>query len=101
MAAGSSGPGEVPAILKRGEGVFTPEQMAAMGGGSGGVQVNVINQTGTQANATQTSRTGSDGKQIIDVVLKAVESDIRSNGKVGRAIGQSFGANRVAGAQRS
>jgi hypothetical protein len=100
---GLIGPGEVPAILKRGEGVFTPEQMASMApaGGNGGVEVNVINQTGTQANATQTSRTGSDGKQIIDVVLKAVESDIRSNGNVGRAIGQSFGANRVAGAQRS
>lgn len=36
-------PGEVPAILKRGEGVFTPEQMAALGNGGG----SVINQNVT------------------------------------------------------
>lgn len=36
-------PDEVPAILKRGEGVFTPQQMAAMGGGrQGGVQVVLV-----------------------------------------------------------
>jgi len=34
------GPDEVPAILKKGEGVFTPEQMAAMGGMGGGQQIN-------------------------------------------------------------
>jgi hypothetical protein len=37
------GPGEYPAVLKQGEGVFTPAQMAAMAPISGGVKVTVNN----------------------------------------------------------
>lgn len=66
------GSNEVPAILNRGEGVFTPAQMAALGNGAGGVavQVNVINQSGQPLTAQQ-GTTRFDGAQVIlDVVLK-------------------------------
>ncbi len=44
---------EVPTILQRGEGVFTPEQLAALGpaGGSGPVRVEVVN-SGTEKEVT-------------------------------------------------
>jgi len=38
---GGIAPGEMPAVLKPGEGVFTPEQMAALGGGEATIVNNV------------------------------------------------------------
>lgn len=81
-------PGEHPAILRDGEGVFTPEQMAALGG-AGGTVVNVINNTGEPA--TQQRRRDGDGREIIEIVIGQVVRDIDGNGRVGRAIQRRFG----------
>lgn len=63
---------EVPAILEKGEGVFTPEQMRALGQGNGDVQVNIINQSGQPVQG-QSSGPRFDGeKMVLDIVLKAM-----------------------------
>jgi hypothetical protein len=53
---GFIGAGEVPAILRAGEGVFTPEQMAAMGGGRGtSVTINFSGDAGNPADRRRLS----------------------------------------------
>lgn len=53
-----------------------------------GVTVNVMNAPpGTTAN----SRTGPDGQTVVDVVV----GDLRSDGPISRAMGQTFGSRRV------
>jgi tape measure domain-containing protein len=65
---------------------------SAMSGIGGGTQVNVINNTGQEAK-TET-KTGPDGKEIIEVIIGRVSNDIRRNGSVGQAIQGTFGASR-------
>lgn len=63
---------EVPTILKKGEGVFTPEQMRALGrGGPTSVNVNVINQSGQNVTAEQGTPRFDGEQMVLDVVLKA------------------------------
>lgn len=62
---------EVPAILQRGEGVFTPQQMKSMGGKT---TVNVINNTNQEATATTVE--GPDGEEMIEIVIGRVEENI-------------------------
>lgn len=67
--------GEVPAILKDDEGVFTQEQMAALGRGGGQapmVQVNVINESGTPLDADQQGGRFDGERYIVDVVVNAL-----------------------------
>ncbi len=66
-------PGEVPAILKQGEGVFTPEQMAALGSGGG----TVINQNVT-VNVDRTGGTGADGDtEFAERIGRTVRDQLR------------------------
>ena len=74
---------EVPAILQTRERVLSREQAGLFekfvnkteGGNNGNVQVNVINQSGTQVSAEQ-SQPRFDGEQmIVNVVLKKLKSD--------------------------
>lgn len=61
---------EVPIIARRGEGVFTPAQMAAMGG-AGNVTVNVTNAP-ADTSANVSTRRGSNGDLQIDVMLDSL-----------------------------
>jgi lambda family phage tail tape measure protein len=92
---------EVPIIARKGEGIFTEAQMAALSpvGGSN-VVVNVIEAPG-QGGKTQDRQEGN--TRIIDVwveqIKTAVAGDIaRGNGPVGGAIERTYGLNRSAGA---
>ena len=58
-------------------------------GGGGGVQVNIINQAGAQV--TQSRRTGADGMEIIDVIVKQAVGEVAGQlasdtGQVGQAM---------------
>lgn len=65
-------PGEYPAILQKGEGVFTPAQMKALGGSK--VTVNIINNSG--AEVTTQSRDNK-GTMELDVIIdRAVASKL-------------------------
>jgi len=72
---------EVPAILKRGEGVFTREQMRAMGGAN--VTVKVINETGVpsqgQASAPRVDASGI----VVDLVLRRLSTDAGAREQLG------------------
>ncbi len=75
MHAGGLAGDEVPAILRRGEGVFTREQMRAMGGATPIVKIEVNNQAGP-VTARQEGVPRFDGKQwIVGVVLSALATD--------------------------
>jgi lambda family phage tail tape measure protein len=102
-------PGEVPIIARRGEGIFTPEQMRALAPvgqaqsvQGGNVTVNVVNNAaGTQATAKE--RTDGGGNRFVDVFIEqikgAIASDItRGSGAVPSAIQGTYGLNRTAGA---
>ena len=67
-------PDEIPAILQRGEGVFTPGQMAALGR----VTVNVINNAG--AEVTVEERQSRDGIDLAIGINRMVAGAIRSRG---------------------
>jgi tape measure domain-containing protein len=68
-------PDEVPIIAQKGEGVFTAEQMKAMGtgkqqGGQKAPMINIINQTNSDVQQDQ-AQPRFDGEQmIVDVILK-------------------------------
>lgn len=67
---------EVPAILEKGEGVFTPEQMKAIGKGMSGpreAKVNIINNSPVPVEAENTGVKFSAEGMILDVVLKEVQ----------------------------
>ncbi len=67
---------EVPAILEKGEGVFTAAQMKAIGAGMSGpreAKVNIINNTGTEVESEETMARFSPDGMILDVVLKRVQ----------------------------
>lgn len=67
---------EVLSVLEKGEGVFTKEQMRALGGmvGSGGalpqIEFNIINQSGNDVKAEQKGSRFDGEKYIVDVVMK-------------------------------
>jgi len=65
------GPDEVPIIAKKGEGVFTPEQMSAMAGGSRSMAVN----TNVTVNAQGGDKTQNE--DLARQVAREVESSVR------------------------
>lgn len=71
---------EIPAILRRGEGVFTPEQMRALGG-LPNIEVRLINEGGTPQEATDDGVRWDGEKFIVTVLLR----DARGNGPVTQA----------------
>ena len=76
---------EVPAILRRGEGVFTPAQMAALGGMSAppSVVVEIRNQGTPQQVVGRQVRTDDLRRTIVGIVV----DDIAHGGPIPRALG--------------
>jgi len=74
------GPDEMPAIIRRDEGVFTPGQMRAMGamGAGGSTQVNVYNQADNSSVKTSKRRQG--GIEITDVIISTVGKHMANGG---------------------
>jgi len=80
---------EVPAVLKRGEGVFTPEQMRNLspaGGGNGSVNVTVnvtVSDAGTQSETRDVQGQGAQlGKYIAGLVQDGIQSAMRPGGQL-------------------
>jgi hypothetical protein len=85
---------EVPAILQKGEGVFTKEQMANLspaGGMAGGVNVRVEHENkGTAQQVVETQATMEpDG-----IVIKVITDDIGRGGPISGAFQNTFGLSR-------
>ena len=83
---------EVPAILRRGEGVFTPDQMRALGPATPTQVVVQIENNGTPVQ--ETSRTvETDGRRTL---VSIVVDDVDRRGDISRALEQGYGLNRRA-----
>ena len=67
------------AILRTGEGVFTPEQMSRLSPAGGGITVNIENRTDAQVSARQ----GDDGMSI-EVLIERIDERLASNVSTGR-----------------
>ena len=85
---GIIGSDEVPAMLKRGEGVFTPEQMKALGGGVGGnqMQQNInVNVTGGSSGNQKQDENLADmiGKKVQEAAKAMVGQEIRQQMRPG------------------
>lgn len=85
---------ELPAVLRRGEGVFTPGQMRALAPAAP-IEVRVVNQTATPVEPEVRRSTGADGRQVVELVLREVARDVARGGPTAQAIGQTFGLSRV------
>lgn len=109
------GSGEMPAIIQKGEGIFTPRQMnnadelfralagmAAMGG-SGRVAVNIYPLPGERAETRE--RRNADGSVDFDVIMRQVDQTLagqiaEGRSETGRAIENKFGLDSARGLQR-
>lgn len=99
---------EIPIIAKRGEGVFTPAQMKAIGTELNekqpvSVQVNVINRApGTKAQATSSKDTN--GNVSLNIIVEQIESAIGKNITKGEGLSpileQRYGLNPAFGSYR-
>ena len=97
---------EVPIIAKRGEGVFTKEQMKALGdnGSHVSVNVNVINNASSEVKATVQKSDHGNGKFNIDVMIEKIEGAIGKNIGKGEGLSpileQRYGLNPAYGSYR-
>lgn len=96
-SGGILAPDEVPAILRRGEAVFTPGQLAALGR----VTVNVINNTPAQV---RTQEREDRGERVIDVIIEQVTGlmgrDIARGAGLAPLLERRYGLSPAAGALR-
>lgn len=93
---GMIGSNEVPAILERGEGVFTPAQMRALApAGGGDVSVQIVDQRGSGAPPIETTETrGPDGQRMIRMVVRQEVRRAVADGALDREMQASYGLTR-------
>lgn len=91
---GVLGPDEEPIIARRGEGVFTPEQMRqlAPAGTAGNVRVEIVNQGTPQEVVSAQPTFDADG-----MMVRIVMRDMRVNGPIAQSIAGAFGLRRAGG----
>lgn len=79
---------EVPIIAKRGEGVFTREQMKALGdnGSTVSISVNVINNATSDVKASVSQSNQGNGKFNLDIMIEKIESSMSRNVSKGTGI---------------
>lgn len=96
------GPSEVPVIAKRGETIFTPEQLTNAQGlvsalsamaarRDSGTVVNIIDQRGAGGDVDVQERTGTDGQRQVDVFVKDSVTRGIASGRYDRVLGARFG----------
>ena len=85
-------------MLEKGEGVFTPGQMRAMGGPN--VEINIIDQRSGGDDIQTRKRTGSDGRTIFDIIVGEIQKDQDRNGPITRGFANTFGLSRQPSAGR-
>jgi lambda family phage tail tape measure protein len=98
---------EVPIIAKRGETVFTPGQMRALGDRQGNnpvnVEVNVINNASGVEATTQTTPLANGGMRL-DVMIERIEGQMARNVSRGEGLATTlerrYGLNPAAGSYR-
>lgn len=94
------GASEVPAVLQKGEGVFTRGQMASLAPvGSGNMVVNIYNESGSQVEAKQS--TGANGMKQLDIMIRervrqTITEDISRGQGVASAFQNTYGLSRRA-----
>lgn len=98
---------EVPIIAKRGEGVFTKEQMKALGSQNKAdvnVNVNVVNNAASEVKTRVTKSNLGNGEFNLDVVIERIESTIGKNISKGEGLSplleQRYGLNPAYGSYR-
>ena len=79
---------EVPIIAKRGEGVFTREQMKALGdnGSTVNISVNVVNNAASEVKASVSQSNQGNGKFNLDIMIEKIESSMSRNVSKGTGI---------------
>lgn len=88
---------EVPIIAKRGEGVFTPGQMAAMGGGGGGSAPNITINNHTDAQPKVSTGPNGDVTITLKKMIDGAVGDSLSSGTGMRVLSKQYGVNQFAG----
>lgn len=92
MHGGGIAGNEVPAILRKGEGVFTEGQMSNMGR----VSVTVVNTTGQPSRVEETQRGGGE-REIKVWVGTAGAEDVYTRGPLAKAMESTYGLRRGGG----
>lgn len=94
-------PDEYPAILKRGESVLTPAQMAQLGPRSGGgdTVVNVIDKRGS-GQIEQREYRGADGQKQIDITILDSINRLAGRGALDKPLSTNYGISRKASRTR-
>jgi hypothetical protein len=85
---GGMGPDEFPAVLKRGEGVFTPGQMRALGGAQS-VRVEIRNE-GTPQQVVSATPSFDPAGMVVSIVTR----DLAVNGPIAQSMGALMGVRR-------
>ena len=74
---------------------YNPNRAGNVASNANRVEINVINQAG-DTQVRQQSRRGSDGREIVDLIVERVAGSISNGGLVGEAIAGTFGLRRQA-----